>query len=237
MPIFKLPPSNIDITQRLAAIMLYPNDVAMRKRLQKAFLIDVSNFLVGEGLAQITDAQLHKEHQKDHVRYADMINQAIMEGKDGPSLVGAQLLATLGNDPKIASLNFSRDVLERAYKNRKATSKRRQIDLWNKYESVAHFWAAHQIWMDPGAIVNLNVLEGFPRHPSQVRFFLAIAEYYRRKGENFKSLRTPNESHLLDKNRTWRVSPALRSSHLPDEDFRFDSKSKFFEPVLKERKK
>jgi len=47
---------------------------------------------------------------------------------------------------------------DRAYKNKKATSRRRQIDIWKEYEPVAHFWAAHQAWISPDAIPGLKTL-------------------------------------------------------------------------------
>lgn len=237
MPVFKLLQSNPMITHQLAWIMMCPKDVGTRNKLKIAHSWDIADTLINSGIAEIQDQELYNKRKKERISYTDAFDEIAKQVGNGPSLVGAQLLATLAIDKKIASLNLSREMLDNAYKNKAATSRRRLIYLWKEYESVAHFWAAHQIWISPDALPGRQILDGFPCHPTQVILFLAIAEHLRRCGEKFQSSRTPNGAYLLDQNRTWRVSPSVRIPRLQKNDFYYKSEYKLFSPVLKEHKK
>lgn len=238
MPIFQLPDSHEMIAQELTGIMLFPKSLKNRRRLRNAFLMEFAHELLDKNIGSIQEPDVYKKNLKRHIPSQIIISQAAKELGHGPTLVGAMLLLTLGTESKVASLNLSTHALDYAYKNKKiGTSKRKMETLWKKYQAVAHFWAAHQIWITPGAISNTKVLEGFPCHSSQVMLFLSIAEYLRRKGESFQSPRSPNGRYLLDKKQTFRVAPANRLGRMTDKDFNFDKMYKFLPPILKERKR
>lgn len=237
MPIFHLPQSPRKTTEELAGIMLFSTSVKKRRSLKRAFALDWAQQLIAAKFFEIRNAALYEKHLKNHVSASILINHAAEEMGSDPTLAGAMLLLTLGTDRRVASLNLSNLALDLAYKNKRPTSKRKLEYIWQEYRTVAHFWAAHQIWITPGAMPNTKILEGFPCHPSQVMLFLAMAEYLRRKGENFRAPRSPNNVFLLDKNRSWRVAPASRIGRMTDKDFRFDSVYKFLLPILNERKR
>lgn len=237
MPILQLPTSHRAITEAVTGIMVFPTSLSKRRELKRAFALDWARPLVDAKVLEIRDTALYEENLKNHVPAAALVNRAAEEMGSDPTLAGAMLLLTLGTDRRVASLNLSNLALDLAYKNKRPTSKRKLEYIWQEYQSVAHFWAAHQIWITPGAMPNVTILEGFPCHPSQVMLFLAMAEYLRRKGENFRAPRSPNNAFLLDKNRTWRIAPASRVGRMTDKDFRFDSMYKFLLPILNERKR
>ena len=115
-------------------------------------------------------------------------------------------------------------------------SKRKLETLWQEYRTVAHLWAAHQVWISAGAILDMEILPGFPCHPTQVRTFLGIAEYFRRKSEAFKLPRDRRGGYLLDRNCTWKIRPATDVKMFSSEDFRFNSAYKMLLSVLEKRK-
>jgi hypothetical protein len=236
MPIFNLPNSNEAIVAALTGVMLFPRAVAKRRMLATAYRVELGIHLLKAGIGKIENPELYEEHLKNHIPPHILIDQAAKEIGDHPTLAGAMLLLTLGTDRKVASLNLTKLALDNAYKSRKQTSKRKLEYLWKEYESVAHFWAAHQIWIDADNFQNTEILPGFPCHPLQVYLFLAIAEYLRRKGEQFQLPRTRVRETILNKNRTWKVRPAGRIPKMSDKDFLFDSKYKFIVPILNERK-
>lgn len=237
MPVFILPQSYTMITQELTGIMLFPNSVADRRKLAMSYAYDFSKPYIDAGIAKVADPKRFERYARMHKSAPEIIEQAAKETGYDPTLAGAILLLTVGTDRKVASVNLTILSLDQAYKNNKATSRRKLEGLWQKYRTVAHFWTAHQVWVAPEVMPDMKRLPGFPCHPTQVMQFLALAEYFRRKGEGFRSPHSKEGSCLLDKNRTWRVRPASRVQRMTDADFCFDSMYKFLIPILHKRKK
>lgn len=163
LPVFHLPRLALHITQQLVGIMLFPDSAADRQRLDRAFQFEFAAPLIKSGAAKISNPVAYDRYQDIYTPSCDQIGQFAKNLGQDPSLVGAILLLTLGTRPELASINLSISSLENAYKNKqKGTSRRTLETLWPRFRTVAHFWAAYQVWMDKTIKRDFEILDGFP---------------------------------------------------------------------------
>jgi len=224
-------------TQQIASIMLYPDCLRSRKIFLISFKHEENIDLLKRGIMQVNDPIKYAKFIKNNRSPKEHIEEAAKTIKFAASLTGAILLLVLGTDPQISSINLAIQSIEKEYKNKKTQISRRSLETsWQQYRSVAHLWAAHQIWISKGAIRDMTILDGFPCHPTQLKEFLGFAEYLRRNAESFKLPRDRQGRYLLDKNRTWHIRPASFAHRYNNANFLFNSNYYMLDAPLKERK-
>jgi len=137
-----------------------------------------------------------------------IIQTALDESGRAATLSGALLLLTIRTNPNIASLNLSKEALYKGYGNKiMGVSKSTQNAAWKEFNTVAHLWAAQQVFSDPRAFPDMKILPGFPCDESQLSLFLAVAEAFRKQGESFRPLRTRKNEYILDNTKTRKLHP------------------------------
>lgn len=100
-----------------------------------------------------------------------------------------------------------------AFDKKPATSEIGIRNYWNEYRTVAHLWAAHRTFQQPGSPYSgddVCLLD-----PDAFRTFLAVAEWYRNVGETCISAHAKNPEPLLPTADMWRVPADFT---LPDFD-------------------
>ena len=217
--------------------MLFPDSAADRQRLDRAFQYEFAAPHITSEAAIINNPVAYDRYLNTYISSEEQIIQAIQKLGHDLTLAGAILTMTVGTDPKIASLNLTYQSIANAYNNKTVGVSPRKLEtIWPAYRTVAHFWAAHQVWIDKITKRDFEILEGFPCHPSQVLDFLSLAEYFRRKGEKFKLPRDRRGGHLLDKKQTWKVYPASRIPKTTDTNIVFSPNYPFTSPILEKRR-
>ncbi len=114
-------------------VMLFPHSSAKRRALNHSFVGARANCLLERGIGKIVDEALYTKHLEKYVSPQELIEREVKEIGDAPTLAGAMLLLTLATDPRVASLNLSNLALDRIYKCKKQTSKRKLEYLWPEY--------------------------------------------------------------------------------------------------------
>lgn len=184
-------PTRLDLAY-IEAEMLWPDDAAWRERAIKASTVewmhDNSRFLDREALSWL--ASLSRDaFPINHVQ-GEVQKERFLRGW----IVGSvlyQLIARLAVNPNTAN---KQDVIDHCIAPYKKTSKGGMVritrmhfnnEIWPIFESVAHLWAAY---------FKSAIVDGRPQFPcttEHLRKFLADAEFYRIRGEQARTRKSP----------------------------------------------
>jgi hypothetical protein len=164
--------------------------------IENSLLSDREKLLLHEYARKFLISDLPKETAFEVTKVTGLKDYRGEKSVDVGSIVGFTILI-----PMFAKFNYGRDDVGRheAWRIMLDTGdkedprgKRTLQNIWSRYQSVAHFWAAWSMF----DLCVLNSLE-------EVTFFLSVAELTRQWAEEFIPLN--GKEPLLDKNKTWKM--------------------------------
>lgn len=209
----------------LYSIMCYPRDDAAQERFAKAIaagrtlaLIKTSKEVFGEDLRVVADADL----MLSVAQAPDAIQTVEQSAKDaafGGAVAGYVLgwtifRSALPETRDTASLGAAFRMIEEACAKgrwRGGGVDNLKQNIWPKYRSVAHLWAALQVWND------LNAGSAWPISPNGLYHFLMMAEWLRVKGEALRPLHARPNERILNSEETWKIRPEVSRDWPPFE--------------------
>jgi hypothetical protein len=191
--------TDIDI---VSAIMLWPDDEAMRARAIETSFV---------ALLHTAADQLSRGDLLELVSLAkdatpvDQIHETTRRRMIDGARAGLYLRETVGH------ISLKRNISMKALAAKVATLPPQlnahtfENSIWPRYRPVSHFWAA---WLHLGETASEHSVQAFPCSGNQLQHFLGLAEGFREIGERTKTKQSP--SMVLRSGEGIRVSPLLK---------------------------